>query len=165
MIYVYDFDSQELEVLNRFNLKNRTIIIDQEFSQKKGKSKTKRTLKEILLSEIDIGNMTDKNNKKEHGVEIKFGENKSQLNISKDVISEMTKRIGFIKIIFMKNPVYSIDAFLINMEKTTGKKAVIKTGKTYRTFGSGKLLTIENVYEMPEMKLWEHTKEYMLIFR
>lgn len=165
MIYVYDLDNQELEVLDRFNLKNRTIIIDQEFSHKREKIKTKQTLREILFSEIDLTKKTDKYNKKEYPLEIIFGENDRQLKISKDIIGEMTKRIGFMKMILMKNPIYNIDGFLINTEKSTGKKVVIKTGRIYRTLASNRVLTIENVYEIPEMKLWEYTKELMVIIR
>ena len=67
--------------------------------------------------------------------------------------------------IFMKNPVYNIDGFLISMEKITGRKAIIKTGGLFRMIDEGRLTELENIYDRPEMRLWEYDSEYMLILR
>ena len=176
MLYVYDNETGHLEILTGGNLKERTVIIDIEFSADEDENKNKnkailnnkrerKSIREMLLSEVELKATGDRPSKSQFPVDICFSQSGHRLRIGNDSINELVKKIGFLRMIFMKNPVYNIDGFLISMEKTTGRKAIIKTGGLFRMIDEGRLAELENIYDRPEMRLWEYDSEYMLILR
>lgn len=172
MLYVYDNETGHLEILTGGNLKEKTVIIDIEFSADEYENKAvcnnrreRKSIREMLLSEVDLKATGDRPSKSQFPVDICFSQSGHRLRIGNDSINELVKKIGFLRMIFMKNPVYNIDGFLISMEKTTGRKAIIKTGGLFRMIDEGRLAELENIYDRPEMRLWEYDSEYMLILR
>ena len=172
MLYVYDNETGHLEILTGGNLKEKTVIIDIEFSADEYENKAvcnnrreRKSIREMLLSEVDLKATGDRSSKSQFPVDICFSQSGHRLRIGNDSINELVKKIGFLRMIFMKNPVYNIDGFLISMEKTTGRKAIIKTGGLFRMIDEGRLAELENIYDRPEMRLWEYDSEYMLILR
>ena len=172
MLYVYDNETGHLDILTGGNLKDKTVIIDIEFSADEYENKAvcnnrreRKSIREILLSEVDLKATGDRSSKSQFPVDICFSQSGHRLRIGNDSINELIKKIGFLRMIFMKNPVYNIDGFLISMEKTTGRKAIIKTGGLFRMIDEGRLAELENIYDRPEMRLWEYDSEYMLILR
>ena len=172
MLYVYDNETGHLEILTGGNLKDKTVIIDIEFSADEYENKAvcnnrreRKSIREMLLSEVDLKATGDRPSKSQFPVDICFSQSGHRLRIGNDSINELVKKIGFLRMIFMKNPVYNIDGFLISMEKTTGRKAIIKTGGLFRMIDEGRLAELENIYDRPEMRLWEYDSEYMLILR
>ena len=174
MLYVYDNETGHLDILTGGNLKERTVIIDIEFSADEDENKNKailnnkrerKSIREMLLSEVELKATGDRSSKSQFPVDICFSQSGHRLRIGNDSINELIKKIGFLRMIFMKNPVYNIDGFLISMEKTTGRKAIIKTGGLFRMIDEGRLAELENIYDRPEMRLWEYDSEYMLILR
>ena len=172
MLYVYDNETGHLEILTGGNLKEKTVIIDIEFSADEYENKAvcnnrreRKSIREMLLSEVDLKATGDRPSKSQFPVDICFSQSGHRLRIGNDSINELIKKIGFLRMIFMKNPVYNIDGFLISMEKTTGRKAIIKTGGLFRMIDEGRLAELENIYDRPEMRLWEYDSEYMLILR
>ena len=172
MLYVYDNETGHLDILTGGNLKERTVIIDIEFSADEDENKAvcnnrreRKSIREMLLSEVDLKATGDRSSKSQFPVDICFSQSGHRLRIGNDSINELVKKIGFLRMIFMKNPVYNIDGFLISMEKTTGRKAIIKTGGRIRMIDEGRLAELENIYDRPEMRLWEYDSEYMLILR
>lgn len=172
MLYVYDNETGHLDILTVGNLKERTVIIDIEFSADEYENKAvcnnrreRKSIREMLLSEVDLKATGDRSSKSQFPVDICFSQSGHRLRIGNDSINELVKKIGFLRMIFMKNPVYNIDGFLISMEKTTGRKAIIKTGGLFRMIDEGRLAELENIYDRPEMRLWEYDSEYMLILR
>lgn len=172
MLYVYDNETGHLDILTGGNLKEKTVIIDIEFSADEYENKAvcnnrreRKSIREMLLSEVDLKATGDRPSKSQFPVDICFSQSGHRLRIGNDSINELVKKIGFLRMIFMKNPVYNIDGFLISMEKTTGRKAIIKTGGLFRMIDEGRLAELENIYDRPEMRLWEYDSEYMLILR
>lgn len=172
MLYVYDNETGHLDILTGGNLKERTVIIDIEFSADEYENKAvcnnrreRKSIREMLLSEVELKAAGDRPSKSQFPVDICFSQSGHRLRIGNDSINELVKKIGFLRMIFMKNPVYNIDGFLISMEKTTGRKAIIKTGGLFRMIDEGRLAELENIYDRPEMRLWEYDSEYMLILR
>ena len=172
MLYVYDNETGHLDILTGGNLKEKTVIIDIEFSADEYENKAvcnnrreRKSIREMLLSEVDLKATGDRSSKSQFPVDICFSQRGHRLRIGNDSINELIKKIGFLRMIFMKNPVYNIDGFLISMEKTTGRKAIIKTGGLFRMIDEGRLAELENIYDRPEMRLWEYDSEYMLILR
>ena len=172
MLYVYDNETGHLDILAGGNLKEKTVIIDIEFSADEYENKAvcnnrreRKSIREMLLSEVDLKATGDRPSKSQFPVDICFSQSGHRLRIGNDSINELIKKIGFLRMIFMKNPVYNIDGFLISMEKTTGRKAIIKTGGLFRMIDEGRLAELENIYDRPEMRLWEYDSEYMLILR
>lgn len=172
MLYVYDNETGHLDILTGGNLKEKTVIIDIEFSADEYENKAvcnnrreRKSIREMLLSEVDLKAAGDRSSKSQFPVDICFSQSGHRLRIGNDSINELVKKIGFLRMIFMKNPVYNIDGFLISMEKTTGRKAIIKTGGLFRMIDEGRLAELENIYDRPEMRLWEYDSEYMLILR
>ena len=172
MLYVYDNETGHLDILTGGNLKEKTVIIDIEFSADEYENKAvcnnrreRKSIREMLLSEVDLKATCDRSSKSQFPVDICFSQSGHRLRIGNDSINELIKKIGFLRMIFMKNPVYNIDGFLISMEKTTGRKAIIKTGGLFRMIDEGRLAELENIYDRPEMRLWEYDSEYMLILR
>lgn len=172
MLYVYDNETGHLDILTGGNLKEKTVIIDIEFSADEYENKAvcnnrreRKSIREMLLSEVDLKATGDRPSKSQFPVDICFSQSGHRLRIGNDSINELVKKIGFLRMIFMKNPVYNIDGFLISMEKTTGRKAIIKTGGLFRIIDEGRLAELENIYDRPEMRLWEYDSEYMLILR
>ena len=172
MLYVYDNETGHLDILTGGNLKDKTVIIDIEFSADEYENKAvcnnrreRKSIREMLLSEVDLKATGDRPSKSQFPVDICFSQSGHRLRIGNDSINELVKKIGFLRMIFMKNPVYNIDGFLISMEKTTGRKAIIKTGGLFRMIDEGRLAELENIYDRPEMRLWEYDSEYMLILR
>ena len=172
MLYVYDNETGHLDILTGGNLKERTVIIDIEFSADEYENKAvcnnrreRKSIREMLLSEVDLKATGDRPSKSQFPVDICFSQSGHRLRIGNDSINELVKKIGFLRMIFMKNPVYNIDGFLISLEKTTGRKAIIKTGGLFRMIDEGRLAELENIYDRPEMRLWEYDSEYMLILR
>ena len=172
MLYVYDNETGHLEILTGGNLKEKTVIIDIEFSADEYENKAvcnnrreRKSIREMLLSEVELKATGDRPSKSQFPVDICFSQSGHRLRIGNDSINELVKKIGFLRMIFMKNPVYNIDGFLISMEKTTGRKAIIKTGGLFRMIDEGRLAELENIYDRPEMRLWEYDSEYMLILR
>ena len=172
MLYVYDNETGHLDILTGGNLKEKTVIIDIEFSADEYENKAvcnngreRKSIREMLLSEVDLKATGDRSSKSQFPVDICFSQSGHRLRIGNDSINELIKKIGFLRMIFMKNPVYNIDGFLISMEKTTGRKAIIKTGGLFRMIDEGRLAELENIYDRPEMRLWEYDSEYMLILR
>ena len=172
MLYVYDNETGHLDILTGGNLKEKTVIIDIEFSADEYENKAvcnnrreRKSIREMLLSEVDLKATGDRSSKSQFSVDICFSQSGHRLRIGNDSINELIKKIGFLRMIFMKNPVYNIDGFLISMEKTTGRKAIIKTGGLFRIIDEGRLAELENIYDRPEMRLWEYDSEYMLILR
>ena len=172
MLYVYDNETGHLDILTGGNLKEKTVIIDIEFSADEYENKAvcnnrreRKSIREMLLSEVDLKATGDRPSKSQFPVDICFSQSGHRLRIGNDSINELIKKIGFLRMIFMKNPVYNIDGFLISMEKTTGRKAIIKTGGLFRMIDEGRLAELENIYDRPEMRLWEYDSEYMLILR
>lgn len=172
MLYVYDNETGHLDILTGGNLKEKTVIIDIEFSADEYENKAvcnnrreRKSIREMLLSEVELKAAGDRPSKSQFPVDICFSQSGHRLRIGNDSINELVKKIGFLRMIFMKNPVYNIDGFLISMEKTTGRKAIIKTGGLFRMIDEGRLAELENIYDRPEMRLWEYDSEYMLILR
>ena len=172
MLYVYDTETGHLDILTGGTLKDKTVIIDIEFSADEYENKAvcnnrreRKSIREMLLSEVDLKATGDRSSKSQFPVDICFSQSGHRLRIGNDSINELVKKIGFLRMIFMKNPVYNIDGFLISMEKTTGRKAIIKTGGLFRMIDEGRLAELENIYDRPEMRLWEYDSEYMLILR
>lgn len=176
MLYVYDNETGHLEILTGGNLKERTVIIDIEFSADEDENKNKnkascnnkrngKNIREMLLSEVELKASGDRSSESHFPVDICFSQSGHRLRIGNNSINELINKIGFLRMIFMKNPVYNIDGFLISMEKTTGRKAIIKTGGLFRMIDEGRLAELENIYDRPEMRLWEYDSEYMLILR
>lgn len=172
MLYVYDNETGHLDILTGGNLKDKTVIIDIEFSADEYENKAvcnnrreRKSIREMLLSEVELKAAGDRPSKSQFPVDICFSQSGHRLRIGNDSINELVKKIGFLRMIFMKNPVYNIDGFLISMEKTTGRKAIIKTGGLFRMIDEGRLAELENIYDRPEMRLWEYDSEYMLILR
>ena len=172
MLYVYDNETGHLDILTGGNLKEKTVIIDIEFSADEYENKAvcnnrreRKSIREMLLSEVDLKATGDRSSKSQFPVDICFSQSGHRLRIGNDSINELVKKIGFLRMIFMKNPVYNIEGFLISMEKTTGRKAIIKTGGLFRMIDEGRLAELENIYDRPEMRLWEYDSEYMLILR
>ena len=172
MLYVYDNETGHLDILTGGNLKDKTVIIDIEFSADEYENKAvcnnrreRKSIREMLLSEVELKATGDRPSKSQFPVDICFSQSGHRLRIGNDSINELVKKIGFLRMIFMKNPVYNIDGFLISMEKTTGRKAIIKTGGLFRMIDEGRLAELENIYDRPEMRLWEYDSEYMLILR
>lgn len=172
MLYVYDNETGHLDILTGGNLKDKTVIIDIEFSADEYENKAvcnnrreRKSIREMLLSEVDLKATGDRSSKSQFPVDICFSQSGHRLRIGNDSINELVKKIGFLRMIFMKNPVYNIDGFLISLEKTTGRKAIIKTGGLFRMIDEGRLAELENIYDRPEMRLWEYDSEYMLILR
>ena len=172
MLYVYDNETGHLDILTGGNLKEKTVIIDIEFSADEYENKAvcnnrreRKSIREMLLSEVELKAAGDRPSKSQFPVDICFSQSGHRLRIGNDSINELIKKIGFLRMIFMKNPVYNIDGFLISMEKTTGRKAIIKTGSLFRMIDEGRLAELENIYDRPEMRLWEYDSEYMLILR
>ena len=172
MLYVYDNETGHLDILTGGNLKEKTVIIDIEFSADEYENKAvcnnrreRKSIREMLLSEVDLKATGDRSSKSQFPVDICFSQSGHRLRIGNDSINELIKKIGCLRMIFMKNPVYNIDGFLISMEKTTGRKAIIKTGGLFRMIDEGRLAELENIYDRPEMRLWEYDSEYMLILR
>lgn len=172
MLYVYDNETGHLDILTGGNLKEKTVIIDIEFSADEYENKAvcnnrreRKSIREMLLSEVDLKATGDRPSKSQFPVDICFSQSGHRLRIGNDSINELVKKIGFLRMIFMKNPVYNIDGFLISLEKTTGRKAIIKTGGLFRMIDEGRLAELENIYDRPEMRLWEYDSEYMLILR
>ena len=172
MLYVYDNETGHLDILTGGNLKEKTVTIDIEFSADEYENKAvcnnrreRKSIREMLLSEVDLKATGDRSSKSQFPVDICFSQSGHRLRIGNDSINELIKKIGFLRMIFMKNPVYNIDGFLISMEKTTGRKAIIKTGGLFRMIDEGRLAELENIYDRPEMRLWEYDSEYMLILR
>ena len=172
MLYVYDNETGHLDILTGGNLKDKTVIIDIEFSADEYENKAvcnnrreRKSIREMLLSEVELKATGDRPSKSRFPVDICFSQSGHRLRIGNDSINELVKKIGFLRMIFMKNPVYNIDGFLISMEKTTGRKAIIKTGGLFRMIDEGRLAELENIYDRPEMRLWEYDSEYMLILR
>lgn len=172
MLYVYDNETGHLDILTGGNLKERTVIIDIEFSADEYENKAvcnnrreRKSIREMLLSEVELKAAGDRPSKSQFPFDICFSQSGHRLRIGNDSINELVKKIGFLRMIFMKNPVYNIDGFLISMEKTTGRKAIIKTGGLFRMIDEGRLAELENIYDRPEMRLWEYDSEYMLILR
>ena len=172
MLYVYDNETGHLDILTGGNLKERTVIIDIEFSADEYENKAvcnnrreRKSIREMLLSEVELKAAGDRPSKSQFPVDICFSQSGHRLRIGNDSINELVKKIGFLRMIFMKNPVYNIDGFLISLEKTTGRKAIIKTGGLFRMIDEGRLAELENIYDRPEMRLWEYDSEYMLILR
>ena len=172
MLYVYDNETGHLDILTGGNLKEKTVIIDIEFSADEYENKAvcnnrreRKSIREMLLSEVDLKATGDRPSKSQFPVDICFSQSGHRLRIGNDSINELIKKIGFLRMIFMKNPVYNIDGFLISLEKTTGRKAIIKTGGLFRMIDEGRLAELENIYDRPEMRLWEYDSEYMLILR
>ena len=172
MLYVYDNETGHLDILTGGNLKEKIVIIDIEFSADEYENKAvcnnrreRKSIREMLLSEVDLKATGDRSSKSQFPVDICFSQSGHRLRIGNDSINELIKKIGFLRMIFMKNPVYNIDGFLISMEKTTGRKAIIKTGGLFRMIDEGRLAELENIYDRPEMRLWEYDSEYMLILR
>ena len=172
MLYVYDNETGHLDILTGGNLKDKTVIIDIEFSADEYENKAvcnnrreRKSIREMLLSEVDLKATGDRSSKSQFPVDICFSQSGHRLRIGNDSINELIKKIGFLRMIFMKNPVYNIDGFLISLEKTTGRKAIIKTGGLFRMIDEGRLAELENIYDRPEMRLWEYDSEYMLILR
>ena len=172
MLYVYDNETGHLDILTGGNLKEKTVIIDIEFSADEYENKAvcnnrreRKSIREMLLSEVELKATGDRPSKSQFPVDICFSQSGHRLRIGNDSINELVKKIGFLRMIFMKNPVYNIDGYLISMEKTTGRKAIIKTGGLFRMIDEGRLAELENIYDRPEMRLWEYDSEYMLILR
>lgn len=172
MLYVYDNETGHLDILTGGNLKEKTVIIDIEFSADEYENKAvcnnrreRKSIREMLLSEVELKATGDRPSKSQFPVDICFSQSGHRLRIGNDSINELVKKIGFLRMIFMKNPVYNIEGFLISMEKTTGRKAIIKTGGLFRMIDEGRLAELENIYDRPEMRLWEYDSEYMLILR
>ena len=172
MLYVYDNETGHLDILTGGNLKDKTVIIDIEFSADEYENKAvcnnrreRKSIREMLLSEVELKATGDRPSKSQFPVDICFSQSGHRLRIGNDSINELVKKIGFLRMIFMKNPVYNIDGFLISLEKTTGRKAIIKTGGLFRMIDEGRLAELENIYDRPEMRLWEYDSEYMLILR
>lgn len=172
MLYVYDNETGHLDILTGGNLKEKTVIIDIEFSADEYENKAvrnnrreRKSIREMLLSEVELKATGDRSSKSQFSVDICFSQSGHRLRIGNDSINELVKKIGFLRMIFMKNPVYNIEGFLISMEKTTGRKAIIKTGGLFRMIDEGRLAELENIYDRPEMRLWEYDSEYMLILR
>lgn len=172
MLYVYDNETGHLDILTGGNLKEKTVIIDIEFSADEYENKAvcnnrreRKSIREMLLSEVELKATGDRPSKSQFPVDICFSQSGHRLRIGNDSINELVKKIGFLRMIFMKNPVYNIDGFLISLEKTTGRKAIIKTGGLFRMIDEGRLAELENIYDRPEMRLWEYDSEYMLILR
>ena len=172
MLYVYDNETGHLDILTGGNLKEKTVIIDIEFSADEYENKAvcnnrreRKSIREMLLSEVELKAAGDRPSKSQFPVDICFSQSGHRLRIGNDSINELVKKIGFLRMIFMKNPVYNIEGFLISMEKTTGRKAIIKTGGLFRMIDEGRLAELENIYDRPEMRLWEYDSEYMLILR
>ena len=172
MLYVYDNETGHLDILTGGNLKEKTVIIDIEFSADEYENKAvcnnrreRKSIREMLLSEVDLKATGDRPSKSQFPVDICFSQSGHRLRIGNDSINELVKKNGFLRMIFMKNPVYNIEGFLISMEKTTGRKAIIKTGGLFRMIDEGRLAELENIYDRPEMRLWEYDSEYMLILR
>ena len=172
MLYVYDNETGHLDILTGGNLKEKTVIIDIEFSADEYENKAvcnnrreRKSIREMLLSEVELKAAGDRPSKSQFPVDICFSQSGHRLRIGNDSINELIKKIGFLRMIFMKNPVYNIDGFLISLEKTTGRKAIIKTGGLFRMIDEGRLAELENIYDRPEMRLWEYDSEYMLILR
>ena len=172
MLYVYDNETGHLDILTGGNLKEKTVIIDIEFSADEYENKAvcnnrreRKSIREMLLSEVELKATGDRPSKSQFPVDICFSQSGHRLRIGNDSINELIKKIGFLRMIFMKNPMYNIDGFLISMEKTTGRKAIIKTGGLFRMIDEGRLAELENIYDRPEMRLWEYDSEYMLILR
>ena len=172
MLYVYDNETGHLDILTGGNLKERTVIIDIEFSADEYENKAvcnnrreRKSIREMLLREVELKATGDRPSKSQFPADICFSQSGHRLRIGNDSINELIKKIGFLRMIFMKNPVYNIDGFLISMEKTTGRKAIIKTGGLFRMIDEGRLAELENIYDRPEMRLWEYDSEYMLILR
>lgn len=159
MLYVYDNETGHLDILTGGNLKEKTVIIDIEFSADEYENKAvcnnrreRKSIREMLLSEVDLKATGDRPSKSQFPVDICFSQSGHRLRIGNDSINELVKKIGFLRMIFMKNPVYNIDGFLISMEKTTGRKAIIKTGGLFRMIDEGRLAELENIYDRPEMR-------------
>ena len=172
MLYFYDNETGHLDILTGGDLKEKTVIIDIEFSADEYENKAvcnnrreRKSIREMLLSEVDLKATGDRSSKSQFPVDICFSQSGHRLRIGNDSINELIKKIGFLRMIFMKNPVYNIDGFLISLEKTTGRKAIIKTGGLFRMIDEGRLAELENIYDRPEMRLWEYDSEYMLILR
>lgn len=172
MLYVYDNETGNLEILTRSNLKERTVIMDIKFSedsddkrQGRDNKASRKTLREMLFSEVELKAPGEKSGKSRFPVEICFSQSGYRLRVGDDAINELIKRVGITRMILMKNPVYNIDGFLISMEKSTGRRAVMKTGSIFRVMEEGRLIELENIYDRPEMRLWELDSEYMLILR
>ena len=172
MLYVYDNETGHLDILTGGNLKEKTVIIDIEFSADEYENKAvcnnrreRKSIREMLLSEVDLKATGDRPSKSQFPVDICFSQGGHRLRIGNDSINELVKKIGFLRMIFMKNPVYNIEGCLISMGKTTGRKEIIKTGGLFRMIDEGRLAELENIYDRPEMRLWEYDSEYMLILR
>ena len=172
MLYVYDNETGHLDIFTVGIFKEKTVIIDIEFSADEYENKAvcnnrreRKSIREMLLSEVELKAAGDRPSKSQFPVDICFSQSGHRLRIGNDSINELVKKIGFLRMIFMKNPVYNIDGFLISMEKTTGRKAIIKTGGLFRMIDEGRLAELENIYDRPEMRLWEYDSEYMLLLR
>ena len=91
MLYVYDNETGHLEILTGGNLKDKTVIIDIEFSADEYENKAvcnnrreRKSIREMLLSEVDLKATGDRPSKSQFPVDICFSQSGHRLRIGND---------------------------------------------------------------------------------
>lgn len=163
-IYTYNIDNEEIEILERDNLdKNIIIVDDDEVKFEINQSFTRQRMLELLKTNIKFKNPKNDSKKLMYNMYSRNGKNIQNVKIPKEVIAELIHTLGLIRLIRLKNQVYTVEGFLKEINKDLDKNVIFKTQDIYRMLEDGHLVIINNIYDYPKIKLWEHQDENKLI--
>lgn len=163
-IYIYDKETKEIRLLEKKNLCQNTIIVDSDEVQiESGISYTKNDILKLMKKNIVLKKERLDEEKKIYSVYARSENNIRKIKIPKDVISELIHTLGLIRVLKLKNPVYTSEEFLKEINKNSRQKVILKIKNSYRTLENEKMVTINNIYNNYGIKLWEYQEENKLI--
>lgn len=163
-MYVYDRITGEIEVLEKNNLGENIVIIDNDkLKFENFNARADVNILKILKSDVSFKRNKIYSDKDSYRIKLR-NEKKRSIKIPEEVVSQLIRRLGLIKVLRLKNPVYTVEEFLKELSTGTEKQIILKTKTDYRTITNSEMVIIGNIYDKPEMKLWEHQEENKLIF-
>ncbi|MGB5824284.1 MAG: hypothetical protein WBH44_09395 [Proteocatella sp.] len=164
-IYVYNKRTMEVKSLEQNNLCENIVIIDSdEIKFEMCKVHANGDILKLMKRNVIFKKSKISDEKDAYRIKLRNDKNSQNIEIPKEVISQLIHRLGLIRSVKLKNPVYTVEGFLRELSIDTDQQIILKTKNNYRTLENGEIMTINNIYDNPEMKLWEYQEENKLIF-